>query len=292
MWGLMSPIGKAAMNAGISSLTLTSMRMMGAAILFWIASMFTPKEKVSRKDFVLLFFAAMLSIVCNQGLFIYGLSLTSPVDASIITTALPIITMILAAAFLKEPLSKLKIIGVVLGTVGALTLILSNNSAEIGSGNPVGSILCLMSQISFACYLTIFKRLILKYSVFTLMRWMFTYASIVFIPFSYQGLSQTAYESITLIVWLEVGYVVLFGTFFAYMMVVFGQKILRPTTVSMYNYVQPIIGAFASVVIGLGTFGWDKGLASILIFAGVYMVTQSNSLQKIKSKDIGIDCKK
>ena len=279
MWGLMSPIGKAAMNAGITSLTLTSMRMIGAAVLFWTASLFMPKEKVTPKDFILLFFAGMLSIVCNQGLFIFGLSLTSPVDASIITTSLPIITMVLAAILLKEPLSLPKAIGVILGTIGALILILSNDNVLIGSGSVLGNILCLLAQISFASYLTVFKGLISRYNVFTLMKWMFTYATIVFIPFSYSDILQTSYENISIIVWLEVGYVVLFGTFFTYMLVLFGQKLLRPTTVSMYNYVQPIVGACASVFIGLGTFGWNKGFASILIFVGVYIVTQSKSLK-------------
>ena len=279
MWGLMSPIGKAAMNAGITSLTLTSMRMIGAAVLFWTASLFMPKEKVTPKDFILLFFAGMLSIVCNQGLFIFGLSLTSPVDASIITTSLPIITMVLAAILLKEPLSLPKAIGVILGTIGALILILSNDNVLIGSGSVLGNILCLLAQISFASYLTVFKGLISRYNVFTLMKWMFTYATIVFIPFSYSDILQTSYENISITVWLEVGYVVLFGTFFTYMLVLFGQKLLRPTTVSMYNYVQPIVGACASVFIGLGTFGLNKGFASILIFVGVYIVTQSKSLK-------------
>ena len=126
MWGLMSPIGKMAMNAGITSLSLTSMRMMGAALCFWIASFFAPKEKVAKRDFLLLFFAGLLGIVFNQGMFIFGLSLTSPIDATIITTSLPIVTLILGLLFLKEAVIPMKILGVVIGAVGALIVILSN----------------------------------------------------------------------------------------------------------------------------------------------------------------------
>lgn len=283
MWGLMSPVGKMAMNAGITSLSLTSMRMMGAALCFWIASLFAPKEKVSKRDFLLLFFAGLLGIVFNQGMFIFGLSLTSPIDATIITTSVPIITLILGLLFLKEPVIPMKILGVITGAVGALVLILSNyNNAGI-SGNIWGDILCLFAQISFACYLTFFRGLISRYHVFTLMKWMFTYASICFIPFSFHDLSEMISLSFPIGVWLEVGYVVLFGTFFAYVLILAGQKTLHPTVVSIYNYAQPVVGTIASVFIGIGTFGWIKGVASVLIFAGVYIVTQTKSRVRIKS---------
>jgi len=277
MWGLMSPIGKAAMEAGISSLSLAAMRMIGAAVCFWFASLFATQEKVTGRDKTGLFFAALLSIVFNQGLFIFGLSLTSPVDATIITTTMPIITLILAALFLKEPATPMKITGVIMGATGALILILSNHSIPGESGSILGDLLCLISQFSFACYLTIFKGLISRYHIFTLMKWMFSYATICFLPFSFQELSHTISQNFPLHVWMEVGYVVLFGTFFSYLLVLIGQKSLRPTVVSMYNYVQPIVGAGASVLIGLGTFGWLKAFASVLIFTGVYVVTQSRA---------------
>ena len=135
----------------------------------------------------------------------------------------------------------------------------------------------MTSQISFACYLTIFKKLIAKYSIFTLMKWMFTYAAIAFIPFSYRDLSVMDFTSFPVEVWMEVGFVVLFGTYFAYIFMVFGQKNLRPTVVSMYNYVQPIVGSSVAVWMGMSTFGWVKAMAAILIFVGVYLVTQSKS---------------
>ena len=137
--------------------------------------------------------------------------------------------------------------------------------------------LCLFSQTSFACYLTFFKGLISRYHVFTLMKWMFTYASLCFIPFSYHDLSEMISLSFPVGVWLEVGYVIFFGTFFAYVLIMVGQKTLHATVVSMYNYMQPVVGTIASVIIGIATFGWIKGVASALIFVGVYIVTQTKS---------------
>ena len=137
--------------------------------------------------------------------------------------------------------------------------------------------MCITAQVSFACYLTIFKKLISRYNVFTLMKWMFTYAAICFIPFSYRDFSAMTTMSFSATVWMEVGYVVLFGTFFAYILMLVGQKTLRPTVVSMYNYIQPIVGTTVSVFLGMGVFGWTKALAAVLIFVGVYVVTQSKS---------------
>ena len=267
MWGLMAPVGKAAMDAGISGLALANMRMIGGALCFWITSLFVKKEDVPPRDLMLLFFASMLGIVCN----------TSPVDASIMTTTMPIVTMILAAIFLKEPVTPLKVGGILMGSVGALALILSNTGGSDREGSVLGDVLCVMAQVSFACYLTIFKKLISKYSVFTLMKWMFSYAAICFIPFSYRDFSEMQFSAISFDVWMEIGYVILFGTYIAYILMLVGQKTLRPTVVSMYNYMQPVVGSSVAILMGMSSFGWVKAIAAISIFAGVYLVTQSKS---------------
>ena len=277
MWGLMSPVGKAAMEGGVSGLILANMRMLGGAACFWLTALVVPQEKVPRKDLILMFFASMLGIVCNQGCFTFGLSLTSPVDASIITTTMPIFTLILAAVFLHEPVTRMKVGGLVLGSVGALLLILGTQSPSDKASNLWGDVLCMSSQLSFACYLTVFKGLISRYSVFTLMKWMFTYAAVVFIPFSYSDAMTTDFGALSFATWMQAAYVVLFGTYFAYIFVVYGQKNLRPTVVSMYNYMQPVVGSSVAVWMGLSSFGWDKALAAAMIFAGVYLVTQSKS---------------
>lgn len=135
LWGLMSPVSKAVLMAGpVSALSLTTFRMVGAAVVFWLASFFTKKEHVNHQDLAKLFFAALLGIVLNQGSFIFGVSLTSPINASIVTTTTPIITMIIAAFYLKEPVTGKKVIGIFVGAAGALLLILSSQSAAAGSG--------------------------------------------------------------------------------------------------------------------------------------------------------------
>lgn len=285
LWGLMAPIGKAAMSGGISAVSLASMRMIGGAICFWAASFFIKKEKVDRKDQLKLFLASLFGIVFNQGAYTFGLSMTSPVDASIIVTAMPIITLILAAVFLREPISLVKALGVLTGLSGALLLVAGNHgNGTAEEGSVWGNLLCLTASLSFACYLTIFRDTIRKYGVFTLMKWMFTYAAICFLPFAVSDISADLNRGLSASVWAEVSYVIFFGTFIAYIFMIVGQQNLRPTVVSMYNYVQPIVSTAVSVAAGLAVFGWVKALAALLIFAGVFLVTKSKSREQLDAE--------
>lgn len=285
-WGLMAPLGKDAMGHGISGLALVSFRAVGAALCFWLTSLFSRhKEEVSPHDLLLFFFAGMLAIVFNQCCFTIGLSLTSPVNASIVTTTLPIVTMVLAALFLKEPVTNKKVLGIFCGAIGALLLILGNgNATKESGGNLAGDLLCLTAQCSFAVYLTVFKKLIRRYSVVTCMKWMFTYASIAILPFTYKELAMLPWGGIPATAWLETAFVVFVATYLAYIMMMTGQKLLRPTIVSMYNYVQPIVACIVSVATGLGVFGWSQGAAVLLVFAGVWLVTQSKSRADLKAE--------
>ena len=276
MWGLMSPIGKTALQE-FSAISVTTFRMVGAAAAFWILSIFCKQEHVDHRDMLKIFFASLFALVFNQGIFIFGLSMTSPIDASIVTTTLPIVTMIVAAIYLKEPITNKKVLGIFVGAMGALILIMSIQAANSGNGSLIGDLLCLVAQISFSIYLTVFKGLSQRYSAVTINKWMFIYASMCYIPFSYQDISVIQWTSIPMVAILQVLYVVLGGSFLAYLCIMTAQKLLRPTVVSMYNYMQPIVATIAAILMGIGSFGWEKGIAITLVFLGVYIVTQSKS---------------
>ena len=218
-WGLMSPIGKDVMSTEITALSLATFRMVGAALCFWIASLFTKREEVKPHDLMLLFFAALFAIVFNQGMYIFGLSLTSPIDASIITTTAPIATLILAAIFLHEPITGKKLGGVFLGAIGALIMIIGSNSTDgTHNSNALGDFLCFIAQVSFAAYLTFFKGLASKYHPITCMKWMFTYAAICFIPFSYSEVSAIPFTEISARTWGETAFVVVGATFMTFLL--------------------------------------------------------------------------
>lgn len=275
LWGLMAPVGKSAL-VEFSALSVTTFRMVGAAACFWLLSLFCKREQVDHRDMLKIFFAALFALVFNQGVYIFGLSMTSPIDASIVTTTLPIVTIIVAAIYLKEPVTNKKVLGIFVGAMGALILIMSSNAGS-GNGSIMGDLLCLIAQISFSIYLTVFKGLSQKYSPITLNKWMFVYASMCYIPFSYHDVAAIQWAEISTAALLQVGYVVVGGSFLAYICIMTAQRLLRPTVVSMYNYMQPIVASIVTVIIGMATFNMEKGIAIALVFLGVYIVTQSKS---------------
>ncbi len=274
--GLMAPVGKSAL-AEFSALSVTTFRMVGAAACFWLLSLFCKREQVDHRDMLKIFFASLFALVFNQGVYIFGLSMTSPIDASIVTTTLPIVTMIVAALYLKEPVTNKKVLGIFVGAMGALILIMSSGHAGSGGGSIAGDLLCLTAQISFSVYLTVFKGLSQKYSPVTMNKWMFVYASMCYIPFSYHDIASIQWEGISAAALAQVGYVVVGGSFLAYICIMTAQRLLRPTVVSMYNYMQPIVASAVTVIIGMAAFNLEKGIAIALVFLGVYIVTQSKS---------------
>ncbi len=279
MWGLMAPIAKIVMAAGlVSPLLMTNFRILGAALLFWTASLFVPYEKVPPRDLLLLAGAAMLGILFNQGCYVFGVGYTSPGEASIITTTMPLWVMVLAAVILGEPITLKKVGGIVLGASGALMLVLSSSGVAVRGDNPMlGDMLVLTAQLSYALYLTFYRNFIKKYSVITLMKWMFTFAAVIILPLSVDEWAGAAWSEFTMREFAGVGYVVFFATFVAYICIMIGQKSLRPTLVGMYNYVQPIVASCVGVWMGLDSFTPLKVVAVVLIFSGVFLVTISKA---------------
>lgn len=275
----MAPIAKMVMAAGIvSPLLMTNFRILGAALLFWTASLFAPYEKVPPRDLLLLAGAAMLGILFNQGCYVFGVGFTSPGEASIITTTMPLWVMVFAAVILGEPITLKKIGGILLGASGALILVLGASKTGMKGDNPtLGDILVLTAQLSYALYLTFYRNFIKKYSVFTLMKWMFTFASIAILCVSVGEWSRVRWSEFTSREVMGVGYVVFFATFLAYICIMIGQKNLRPTLVGMYNYVQPIVASCVGIWLGLDSFNFGKVIAVVLIFSGVFLVTISKA---------------
>ena len=278
IWGFMAPVGKAAMNSGFDGISVVSFRVAGAALLFWLASFIGPREHIPGRDIVKLAGAAVLGIVFNQCLFNIGLSITSPVNASIVTTSMPIFAMVLSFFILKEPITWKKALGVAIGCCGALILIFSSASAGNAKvGDIRGDLMCLGAQFSFALYLALFNPLIRKYNVITVNKWMFTWASLFVLPFTTVHVSQLSWASFTAATWLEVVYMVVLGTFVSYLLSVVAQSVLRPTVVSVYNYVQPIVSVVVSVAVGMSVFTLPQGVAVVLVFTGVWLVIKSKS---------------
>ena len=289
IWGLNAPIGKSVLwseanPGGVNPFAMSVYRMAGACLLFWVASLFVPRERVAPRDIVLLLFASVFGIQLNQMLFLWGLSLTSPIDTSIIATVVPVLTMVLATLFLREPITWLKAGGVFLGCAGAVILILASQHSTGHTSSMLGDVLCIVSAVSYATYLTAFRDVIVRYSPVTTMKWMFLFAAIVALVIYYDPLTSVDYAALAPRTWAGIAYVVVGSTFLSYLMVPIGQRYLRPTVVSMYNYVQPVVAVLFTVAIGLDTFGITKGFAALCVFVGVWLVTKSKSRAQLEAE--------
>ena len=262
----------------ISPYVLFTLRAIGATILFWALSLFTSKEKVEGKDYLRIAAASLVGLFIPQMTFLMAITMTSAIDTAIIGTLGPIFTMFFAFLFLKEPITGKKAGGVALSFAGILLLIFNSvHEGGAAATSPWGIVLLLVNSLSFSLYLGLFRPLISKYSVVTFMKWSFLFSLLISLPISFQGLVGTDYASIPVGVRWEIGYLIFFATFVAYFLIPYGQKLIRPTLVSMYSYVQPIVAAVISIWAGVDTLTWQKILASCLVVGGVILVSRSRA---------------
>ena len=273
IWGLNSPICKTVLLSpenpeGLNHFALTVYRLVGAFLLFWLASAFLPRERVAWRDLGGLFVASLFGIQLDQILFLWGLSLTSPINVSIIATTVPILTTG----------------GVLLGAAGAVLLILISSRGESGGGSIAGDIITLVSSVCYAIYLTACRKVILKYSPVTTMKWMFFFAAIVVVVLYHRPALEVDFPAVPARVWGGAAFAIVLSTFLAYLMVPIAQHYLRPTVISMYNYVQPVASVLFTVVLGLDVFGFTKAAAAGCIFLGVWLVTMSKSRKDLEAE--------
>ena len=261
----------------ISPLALCTLRSMGAGSLFWLISLFRPKERVDRRDFPKIFCASVLGFFLAQISFLFAISRITPMDCSIVASLAPFYTMFIAAYTLKEPLSAQKIGGVVLSLCGVIYLILNGVTASTGvvETTPLGVLLMVVNSLCFALYLGIFKPLISKYSVITFMRWIFLFSTLMTLPFSASELLEVEYSTLPTSYIAELAFLIVCATFVTYFLIPVGQKLLRPTLVGMYTYVQPIVATVVSIYVGLDELTLSKVIAAITVFAGVVIVSRS-----------------
>ena len=260
----------------ISPVVLFTLRAIGATALFWIISFFLPKESIDKEDFWKIFLASMVGLFTPQMTFLFAITMASPVDTAVMGTLGPIFTMFFAYFFVKEPITAKKAGGVAISFAGVLFLIINSVHAG-GSSTPLGILLLLANGVSFALYLGVFRPLISKYNVVTFMKWMFLFSLLASLPLSIKGLLTTDYAAIPVLVRWEIGYLIVFATFVAYFLIPYGQKRIRPTLVSLYSYLQPVIAAAISISYGMDRITWQKVVASLLIVGGVLLVNRSRA---------------
>ena len=264
----------------ISPIALFCLRSLGAGSLFWLISCFLPKEKVEKKDYGKIMLASLLGFFLTQITFLIAIPDITPMDCSIVSSLSPIYTMFIAAFALKEPIITLrKVGGVAISFLGVIYLILNSVT---GAGSTVetswvGILLMIANSLCFSLYLGLFKPVITKYSVITFMKWIFLFASAFSLPLAAYELVTFDYSLLSGIYLSELAFLIICSTFITYFLIPLGQKRIRPTLVSMYSYVQPIIAIVISICVGMDTLSWQKVLAAVMVFGGVVLVNYSRS---------------
>ena len=263
----------------ISPLALFCLRSLGAGSLFWIISCFLPKEKVEKKDYGKIMMASLLGFFLTQMTFLIAIPDITPMDCSIVSSLSPIYTMFIAAFALKEPITLRKVGGVAISFLGVIYLILNSVTGQGSTVQTswVGILLMIANSLCFSLYLGLFKPVITKYSVITFMKWIFLFAAAFSLPLAARELITFDYSLLSSTYLSELAFLIVCSTFITYFLIPLGQKRIRPTLVSMYSYVQPIIAIVISIWVGMDTLSWQKVLAAVMVFGGVVLVNYSRS---------------
>lgn len=277
IWGAAVPVSKFILAGGIiSSTVLADIRILAGTLLFWFVSAVLKserEERVEKRDYCKLFLAAFFSTVLVQVFYMRGISLSSPTEAAICMATLPIWTVVMSALHLHERVNARKVGGILVGMSGTLLIALYGSTFSSG-GSLSGIACCLLSQISYGIYLVFFQDIIRKYSPITLMKWKYLFGLIMLLPFSIRDVLITQWMELSSAVWLAIGFVIIFSTFISYFLVPFGQKYLQPTTVAMYNYLQPVTASLIAVAASQESPSLVTAGAMFLVFLGVYLVSR------------------
>jgi drug/metabolite transporter (DMT)-like permease len=255
-------------------------RVLGASVLFWLLSLFTPKQKVDPKDYITFFLASIFGIALNMLTFFKGLEFTTPIHASVIMTVVPIVVLVLGAFFLKERITGLKIVGILLGFSGAIVLSIYGKSSHVADNIPLGNLLVFINAVSYSIYLIIIKKLTNKYHPFTFIKWLFLFGLILVSPFGYGEFTEIVWSSFTPYILFSVLFVVIGATFTTYLLNPIALRHLKASTVSTFLYIQPVIASIFALLMGSDTMNTIKIIAACLIFTGVYLVTKSPKLYR------------
>ena len=280
IFGLGVPVTKLLLDEWVSPMAYMATRCMGAAAIFWLISLFMPRERVERRDLLVIMGGGLLGFVVSQTLTAWALHFTTPVYFSIIATLTPVATMVCAALLIGERLSLRGALGVATGVVGALLMVMVGWQGGSGMNDLLGIGLAVLSLLTWAVYLIITRKVSVKYTAVTQMKWVFLVSTLAVLPFSWTDLqasrlysSQWAWSGVA-----EMAFIVVFATVAGFFAIPFALRYLKTTTVSVYTNLQPVVASFVAIAIGQDLLSWDKPVSLALVLLSAWIVT--NSQQK------------
>jgi len=274
IYGVSFTVAKEVMPLYIRPFGFILIRVLGAAVLFWGVGLFLKKEKIETQDYPRLLLGALFGIALNQLSFFKGLSMTTPINASVIMVTSPILVLIFSAFLLNEKATKKKLLGIFIGLFGAVILIVFGKDSGMASNASLGNLLVFVNASSYGLYLILIKNLTKKYHAITLAKWLYLFGLIMVIPFGISELSMVNWNTMPVPILYRVGFIIIFTSFLTYMFNLFAIKELKPTTLSIFIYLQPVIASSYALFVGSDSLNLIKVAATVLIFIGVYLVTR------------------
>jgi drug/metabolite transporter (DMT)-like permease len=274
IYGLNYVIAKGIMPDFLLPRAIIFLRVSGTVLLFWLLQLFLPAEKVEKRDLSQMALCSIFGVVINQLLFFEGLNLTTPISASIVSTVIPVLVLLLSYFILKEKITSIKIGGIMFGAVGALMVILSVGTSGIQLHAMLGNAMIFANSISWALYLVLVKPLMKKYNSLTVMKWTFFFGFIMIFPFCFKIFVSSAYNQVPQNVWISILFVVFINTGVAYYLINYSLKTLSPNINGIYIYLQPLVAAIIAIALGKDKLTVIDVIAAVLIMVGVYLTTR------------------
>ena len=272
IYGLNHTIAKGVMPGYIGAFGFVMLRVIGAAALFWIISIFGPKEKIDKKDYLRMLICAILGMGVNMLVFFKGLSLSTPINSAVLITTTPIIVLIMSALLIREKITQRKVLGIFIGLIGALGLIIFGTEIRQDAPNiPLGNFLILMNSVFYGTYLILAKILISKYHPFTFMKWLFSLGILICLPFGFQEMAEIEWSLLPFDIIWRIAFVIIGTTFFTYLFNIFALTQLKASTLVAFIYVQPVLGILFAIAMGKDTLTTIKILAAVMVLFGVYL---------------------
>lgn len=273
IYGVTFTIAKDVMPAFVKPFGFIVMRVGISAILFWLCALFIGKEKIALADFPRIAAAAFFGVALNMLTFFEGLSLTSPIMASVLMVTTPMIVLVLSAIIMKEKIVGKKAVGILLGLAGTVVLILYGRTVGTGENALWGNFLVFVNAVSYGLYLIIVKKLMEKYNAFAFVKWIYLFGFIMVLPFGWSQLAQVDMSAMPFNIATKIAFVVIISTFLTYLLNLLSMKELKPTTVAVFIYLQPFFATVFAIGLGKDELSLIKLLSALLIFTGVYLVT-------------------
>ena len=278
IFGFNHTIAKELMPNVLSPNALLYCRVLGAAVCFWIISLFVKNEKVEIKDFKLIIICSIFGMGLNMITALNGLYNSTPINSAIITTLAPIFIFLISVIIVKEKITKRKYVGVFIGFCGTLTLILLNEKSVSSALNiNLGNFYLFINSISYALYFVLVKPLTKKYNMITIMKWLFLFSIFINMPFGLIEFTEINWVEISGVSLLKISYVVISTTFLVYLLNLYALKNLKASTVGMFIYLQPVIGILFAIYRGADELTLADISSVLLVFTGVYLVSKKTS---------------